>query len=91
LYDPRIKIFGDVKGKTKKVRLLDLDLMDQVLFPQMNIIVFWDLVLDTLGGMQFVSNIDFINMFNSTIMHLGDLLIFGTTGEVVWCTKFLIS
>jgi hypothetical protein len=33
LYDLRIDIFRDVKGKTKQVKLLDLDLMDQVLFP----------------------------------------------------------
>jgi hypothetical protein len=32
-YDPRIEIFGDVKGRTEQVKLLDLDLMDQVLFP----------------------------------------------------------
>jgi hypothetical protein len=47
---------GDVKGKAEQVKLLDLDLMDQVLFPQMNISVFWDLASDAMGGMQFVSN-----------------------------------
>jgi hypothetical protein len=65
--------------------------MDQVLFPQMNISVFWDLAPDAMGGMQFVPKPDFINLFNSTIMHLRDLPVFGTTGEVAWCTKFLIS
>jgi hypothetical protein len=44
-----------------------------------------------MGGMQFVSNPEFINLFNSTIMHLRDLPVFGTTGEVARCTKFLIS
>jgi hypothetical protein len=43
-----------------------------------------------MGGMQFVSKPKFIILFNSTIMHLMDLPIFGTTGEVAWCTKFLI-
>jgi hypothetical protein len=43
-YDPRIKIFGDVKGKAEQVKLMDIDMMDQVLFPQMNIVVFWDMV-----------------------------------------------
>jgi hypothetical protein len=64
--------------------------MDRVLFPQINIVVFWELVPYTMGGMQFVSNPDFINLFNSTIMHLRDIPIFVTTGKVVWCTKFLI-
>jgi hypothetical protein len=39
-YDPRIDIFRDVKGKTDQLKLMDLDLMDQVLFPQMNIVMF---------------------------------------------------
>ena len=65
------------------MKLMDIDMMDQVLFPQMNIVVFWDMVLDTMGGMQFVSKTEFINLFNSTIMHLKDLQVFGTTGEVL--------
>jgi hypothetical protein len=72
----------DFKGKARQVKLLDLDLMDQVLFPQMNISVFWDLAPDALGGMHFMSKPKFINMFNSTIMNLRDLLFFGTTSEV---------
>jgi len=39
-YDPRIEVIGNVKGKIEQVKLLDLDLMDQVLFPLMNIVVF---------------------------------------------------
>jgi hypothetical protein len=89
--DPWVEIMGDVKGKAEQVKLLDLDLMDQVLFPQMNISVLWDLALDALGGMQFVSKPKFINLFNSTIMNLRDLPVFGTTGEVAQCTNFLIS
>jgi hypothetical protein len=89
--DPQVEIMGDVKGKVEQVKLLDLDLMDQVLFLQMNISVFWDLAPDAMGGMQFVSKPEFINLFNSTIMNLRDLPVFGTTGEVAWCTKFLIS
>jgi hypothetical protein len=42
---------GDVKGKAEQEKILDLDLTDQVLFPQMNISVFWDLVADSMGGM----------------------------------------
>jgi hypothetical protein len=57
----------------------------------MNITVLWDLDPDALGGMQFVSNPYFINPFNSTIMNLRGLLVFKTTGEVAWYTKFLIS
>jgi hypothetical protein len=38
--DPRVKIMGNIKGKFEQVKLLDLDLVDQVLFPQMNIEVF---------------------------------------------------
>jgi hypothetical protein len=87
-YDPRVKVMGDVKGKAKQAKLLDLDLTDQVLFPQMNISVFWDLAPDSMGGMQFVPKPNFINLFNSTIMHLRDLPVFGTTGEVARCTKF---
>jgi hypothetical protein len=32
-----------------------------------------------------------MNLFNSTIMNLRDLPVFGITGEVVRCTKFLIN
>jgi hypothetical protein len=74
--DPQVEVMGDVKGKAEQVKLLDLDLMDQVLFPQMNISVFWDLAPDAMGGMQFVPNPEFINLFNSTIMHLRDLPVF---------------
>jgi hypothetical protein len=73
---------GDLKGKVEQVKLLDLDLTDQVLFPQMNIDVFWSIAPDELGGMQFVSKPDFINLFNSTIMNLRDLPVFGTTGKL---------
>jgi hypothetical protein len=34
---------------------------------------------------------EFINLFNSTIMNLRDLLVFSTFGEVARCTKFMIS
>jgi hypothetical protein len=33
----------------------------------------------------------FINLFNSNIMNLRDLLVFGTTSEVAHFTKFLIN
>jgi len=90
-WDPRVEVVVDLKGKVEQVKLLDLDLTDQVLFPQMNIDVFWTITPDKLGGMQFVSKPEFINIFNSTIMNLRDLPVFGTTGEVAWCTKFLIN
>jgi hypothetical protein len=41
--------------------------------------------------MQFIPKSEFINLFNSTIMNLGDFPVFGTTGEVARCTKFLIN
>jgi hypothetical protein len=44
---------GDLKGKAKHVKLLDLYLTDPVLFPQMHIDVFWEMAPDGLGGMQF--------------------------------------
>jgi hypothetical protein len=90
LCDPQVEVMGDVKGKAEQVKLLDLDLTDQVLFPHLNISVFWDLTPDSMGGMQFFPNSDFINLFNSTIMHLRELPIFRTTGEVTRCTKFMI-
>lgn len=90
-YDPEVKVMGDVKGKGEQEKLLDLYLIDQVLFPQMNISVFWDLVVDSMGAMQFVPKPKFINLFNFTIMHLRDLSVFGTTGEVAWYTIFMIS
>jgi hypothetical protein len=89
--DPGVEIVGDIKGKVKKVKILGLNLTDQVFFPQMNIDVFWSAALDELGGMQFVPKLDFINLFNYTIKNLGDFPVLGTTGEVVRCTKFLIS
>jgi hypothetical protein len=48
----------------------------------MNIDVFWSIAPDELGGMQFIPNPEFINLFNSTIMNLRDLPMFGTTGDV---------
>jgi hypothetical protein len=48
--DPRVEIMGDLKGKVEQVKLLDLDLTDQVLFPQMNIDVFWSVTPDELGN-----------------------------------------
>jgi hypothetical protein len=57
----------------------------------MNIDIFWSIIPDELGGMQFVLKPEFINFFNSTIMNLRDLPMFGTIGDVVRCTKFLIS
>jgi hypothetical protein len=80
--DPRVEVVGDLKGKVEQVKLLDLDLTDPVLFPQMNIDVFWSIAPDELGGMQFVPKPEFINLFNSTIMNLRDLPVFGTTGDV---------
>jgi hypothetical protein len=89
--DPRVKVMGDLKGKVEEVKLLDLDLTNPVLFPQMNIEVFLDMDPYELGGMQFMPRQKFINLFKSIIMNLRDLLVFGTTGEVVQCTKFLIN
>ena len=39
-YDPRIEVLSDVKGKSKQKKLLDLDLMDTMFLPQINIDVF---------------------------------------------------
>jgi hypothetical protein len=50
--DPRVEVMGNVKGKFEQVKLLDLNLMDKVLFLQMNISVFWDLAPYAIGGMQ---------------------------------------
>jgi hypothetical protein len=40
---------------------------------------------------KLIPKLYFINMFNSTMMHLRDLPMFRTTGEIAHCTKFLIS
>jgi hypothetical protein len=82
---------GDLKENVEQVNLLNLDLIDQILFPQMNIDVFWSVARDELGGMQFVPKPEFINFFNSTIMNLRDLPFFDTTREFARCTKFLIN
>ena len=47
--------------------------------------------IDALGGMQSISIPYFINLFNSIIMNLRNLLVFITIGEVAQCTKLLIS
>jgi hypothetical protein len=90
-YDPRVKIVGDLKGKVEHVKLLDLDLMDSTLIPQMHPNIFWEIALDGTGDMQFVPKKEFINLFNSTIMNLRDLPVFGTTGVIAHCMKFLTS
>jgi hypothetical protein len=51
LYHPRIEVMGDVKGKSMKSKLLNLDLTDPILFPQMNTTLFWDLAVDSTGYM----------------------------------------
>jgi hypothetical protein len=88
---PQVEVMGDLKGKVEQVKFLNLDLTDQVLFPQMNIEFFWSIAPDELGGMQFMPKPKFINLFKSTIMNLRDLPVFGTIGEVARCTMFLIS
>jgi hypothetical protein len=57
----------------------------------MNIYVLWNIAPDELGGMQFVPKHEFVNLFNLTIMNLIYLPMLGTFGDVVLCTKFLIS
>jgi hypothetical protein len=47
-YDPRIEVIGNVKGKIEQLKVLDLYLMDQVLFPQMEINVLWSLEADSI-------------------------------------------
>jgi len=89
--DPRVEIVGDLKGKVDNVNLLDLDLTDSALFPQMHIDVFWEIAPNGIKGMQFVPKEEFINFFNLTIMNLRDLPVFGTTGEITCYTKFQIS
>jgi hypothetical protein len=91
LYDPRVEIIGELKGKVEHVKLLNLDLTDSALFPQMYPDVFWELSPDGTKDMHFIPKNEFINLFNSTIMNLRDLLVFGTTDEIAHCTKFLIS
>jgi hypothetical protein len=53
-YDPRVEVVGNLKGKVKHVKLLNIDLTNLVLLPKMNILVFWEMDPDELGGMQFV-------------------------------------
>jgi hypothetical protein len=89
--DPGIEVVGNLKGKVEHVKLLELDLTDLVLFPQMHTDVFWEMAPDGIEGMQFMPKLEFVNLFSSTIVNLRDLPVFDTTGEVVRCTKFLIS
>jgi len=81
-YDPWVKIVGDLKGKVEHVKLLDLDLTDSVLFPQMHTDVFLEMAPNVLRGMQFMPRLEFVNLFSLTIMNLRELPIFDTTGEV---------
>ena len=39
-YDPRFKVVDDLKGKVEHVKILDLELTDSILFPQMHTYVF---------------------------------------------------
>jgi hypothetical protein len=89
--NPRVEVMGDLKGKVEHVKLLDIDLTNSVLFPRMHTYVFWEMALDGTRDMQFMPKLDFFNLFNSTIVNLRDLPVFGTTGEVARCMKFLIS
>jgi hypothetical protein len=40
---------------------------------------------------QWKWKLDYIPLWDSTLLCLHDLLVFGTTGEVAHCTKFLIN
>jgi hypothetical protein len=50
-YELQVEVVGDLKGKVEHVKLLDLDLTEPFLFPQMHIDVFLEMVPDQLGGM----------------------------------------
>jgi hypothetical protein len=52
--DPRVEIMGDLKGKVEHVKLLELDLTDLALFPQMHTDVLWDIVPYGIRGMKVV-------------------------------------
>jgi hypothetical protein len=43
------------------------------------------------GELQWQWKPSYLPLWDSTMMNLCDLLVFGTTGEVARCTKFLIS
>jgi hypothetical protein len=89
-YDPRIEVSGDVKGKAEQMKLFDLDIMDTMLFSQMNIDVFQEMSSELKREVQFIPKPDFLNLFNSATMNLWDLPVLGTTGEASQCTKFPI-
>jgi hypothetical protein len=91
LCDSQVNIIGVLKGKVEHVKLFNLDLTDSALFPQMHPNIFWELAPDGTRDMHFISKKEFIDLFNSTIMNLIDLLVFGTTDELAHCMKFLIS
>jgi hypothetical protein len=42
-YDPMIEVVVDVKGKSEHTKLLNLGLMNMVLFPQMDIDMFYEM------------------------------------------------
>jgi hypothetical protein len=82
-YDPRIEVLSDVKGKSKKTKILELDLTYTTLFPQMYIDVFYEMESGLNGEVQCLLKYEFLNLFHLKTMHLWNLPVFETIGEVM--------
>jgi hypothetical protein len=89
--DLRVVVQGDIHGKVEKTRLVNLDFIDASLFPHMATHAFMDCTTFPDGEFQWKWKPDYTPLWDSTLMCLHDLPIFGTTREVRWCMKFLIN
>jgi hypothetical protein len=89
--DLRVIVESDLHGKVKQTRMVILDFKNASLFPQMDIHAFMDCNTLLDGHFQWQWKYEFVWLQESTLISLCDLPVFGTTGEVGRCIKFLIS
>lgn len=71
--------------------LVHNDLSTYDFFPNLKSKVYMNSIASLDHGVTFRVKVEFHPLQRSTIFKLHDLLVFYTTGEVMHCTKFLIS
>lgn len=82
---------GDLYGQVEHARLVDQDFSDGDLFPHMKLDQYMDYYPASNGEICMQWRTAFAPLRDETLCNLMELPVFGTSGEVARCTKFLIS
>lgn len=87
----RIQKMESLVGKYDNVPLIDTDFIDSYQFPAMKRQFYIENYTTKGGEEEARLNLEFEGIQRSTILNLRNLLVFGTIGAVMQCTKFLLS